>query len=65
MYGHCCMCPPRVVGGVEVLTAMEKVRTDEEDHPQEEIKIAASSVFVDPFKEAEEEVGCLYCLDTG
>lgn len=46
----------RVVGGVEVLTAMEKVRTDEEDHPQEEIKIAASSVFVDPFKEAEEEL---------
>lgn len=49
---------------MEVLSAMEKVRTDAEDHPQEEIKIAATSVFVDPFKEAEEEVGCPYSLGT-
>lgn len=50
---------------MEVLSAMEKVRTDAEDRPQEEIKIAATSVFVDPFKEAEEEVGCLCSLVTG
>lgn len=41
---------------MEVLVAMEKVRTDEEDCPQEEIKITATSVFSDPFQEAEEEV---------
>ena len=65
MCDHCSTCPPRVVGGMEVLSAMEKVRTDAEDRPQEEIKIAATSVFVDPFKEAEEEVGCLCSLVTG
>lgn len=46
----------RVVGGMEVLSAMEAVETDEEDRPCEEIKICRTSVFVDPFKEAEEEV---------
>lgn len=46
----------RVVGGMEVLSAMEAVETDKEDRPCEEIKICTTSVFVDPFKEAEEEV---------
>ena len=41
---------------MDVLVAMERVGTDEEDRPQEEIRIRATSVFTDPFKEAEEEV---------
>ena len=44
---------------MEVLSAMEAVETDEEDRPHEEIKICRTSVFVDPFKEAEEEVRVL------
>ena len=36
--------------------AMEAVETDEEDRPREEIQIQRTSVFTDPFREAEEEV---------
>ena len=53
----------RVVGGMEVLSAMEAVETDEEDRPREEIKICRASIFVDPFKEAEEEVCTVVCSD--
>ena len=53
----------RVVGGIEVLSAMEAVETDEEDRPREEIKICRASIFVDPFKEAEEEVCTVVCSD--
>ena len=42
---------------MEVLGGMEAVETDEEDRPREEIKILRTSVFMDPFEEAEEEVG--------
>ena len=42
-----------------MLGAMEAGETDDEDRPHEEIKILKTSVFLDPFKEAEEEV-CLY-----
>ena len=43
---------------MDVLVAMERVGTDEEDYPQEEIRITGTSVFSDPFKEAEDEVVC-------
>jgi peptidyl-prolyl cis-trans isomerase-like protein 2 len=46
----------RVVGGMEVLGGMEAVETNEEDRPREEIKILRTEVFMDPFKEAEEEL---------
>lgn len=41
---------------MDVLVAMERVGTDEEDRPREEIRISSTSVFTDPFKEAEDEV---------
>ena len=40
----------RVVGGVDVLSTMEKVETDSKDTPLEEIRIDKTVVFVDPFR---------------
>lgn len=34
----------RVVGGLDVLTAMERVPTDKDDHPLSEIKITGAFV---------------------
>ena len=34
---------------------MERVPTDEDDRPTQEIKITGATVFVDPYKEMEEE----------
>ncbi|EFN51543.1 hypothetical protein CHLNCDRAFT_49208 [Chlorella variabilis] len=45
----------RVVGGFDVLTAMEKVPTDDEDRPQQDIRITGATVFVNPYKELLEE----------
>uniref|UniRef100_A0A0L8H2N3 Uncharacterized protein n=1 Tax=Octopus bimaculoides TaxID=37653 RepID=A0A0L8H2N3_OCTBM len=49
---HCEMV--RVVGGLETLNKMEKIETDDNDKPLEDIIIEDTIVFVDPFKEAEE-----------
>ena len=46
----------RVVGGVDVLSTMEKVETDSKDTPLEEIRIDKTVVFVDPFEEADQQV---------
>ncbi|XP_007906804.1 RING-type E3 ubiquitin-protein ligase PPIL2 [Callorhinchus milii] len=44
----------RVVGGFETLTAMENVESDPKtDLPHEEIRLERTSVFVDPFEEAD------------
>lgn len=45
----------RVVGGLDVLTLMERVPTDEEDRPQEEIVLLGVEIFSNPFAEMEEE----------
>jgi peptidyl-prolyl cis-trans isomerase-like protein 2 len=46
----------KVVGGMDVLTKMEKVETDKKDRPLEDIVITGATVFVNPYlKEAEEE----------
>mmetsp|Transcript_38784 Transcript_38784/g.64491 ORF Transcript_38784/g.64491 Transcript_38784/m.64491 type:complete len:605 (-) Transcript_38784:107-1921(-) len=45
----------KVVGGMEVLTKMEQVETDDEDRPKTEIKILGATVFVNPYKEMVEE----------
>lgn len=37
-----------------MLTAMEKVPTDDDDRPRQEIKITGATVFVNPYKEEEE-----------
>ena len=41
----------RVVGGMDVLTKLENVQTDEADRPLEDIVIQDVVVFVDPFEE--------------
>lgn len=45
----------KVVGGLEVLSLLEKVAVDAEDRPLEEIKLLKVSVFVNPFLEPDEE----------
>ncbi|GLH06849.1 hypothetical protein R5R35_011633 [Gryllus longicercus] len=46
----------RVVGGLDTLSAMERVETDNKDRPIEDIIIENAQVFVDPYQEAEEEL---------
>ncbi|PIK58991.1 putative peptidyl-prolyl cis-trans isomerase-like 2-like [Apostichopus japonicus] len=46
----------RVVGGMDTLSAMEKVETDKKDRPKEEIQIKDCMVFVNPFEEVDEEL---------
>ncbi|XP_013411955.2 peptidyl-prolyl cis-trans isomerase-like 2 [Lingula anatina] len=46
----------RVVGGLDTLDAMEKVDTDKNDRPVEEIKLISCTVFVNPYQEAEEQL---------
>ncbi|XP_064424079.1 RING-type E3 ubiquitin-protein ligase PPIL2 isoform X2 [Latimeria chalumnae] len=47
----------RIVGGFETLTAMENVETDPKtDRPKEDIQIERTTVFVDPFEEADAQV---------
>ncbi|XP_076845939.1 RING-type E3 ubiquitin-protein ligase PPIL2 [Brachyhypopomus gauderio] len=47
----------RVVGGFEALTAMENVESDPKtDRPKTEIKLLRTSVFVDPYEEADEQI---------
>ncbi|XP_063820847.1 RING-type E3 ubiquitin-protein ligase PPIL2 [Pseudophryne corroboree] len=47
----------RVVGGFDTLTAMENVDSDTKtDRPKEEIQIVSSTVFVDPYEEADAQV---------
>ena len=40
--------------GLEVLTAMERIETDDDDHPTTEIRITGATIFVNPYKEMEE-----------
>lgn len=44
---------------MDTLTAMEQVGVDNKDRPVFDIVIELAQVFVDPFAEAEEEVGLL------
>ncbi|XP_009005537.1 RING-type E3 ubiquitin-protein ligase PPIL2 isoform X2 [Callithrix jacchus] len=47
----------RVVGGFDVLTAMENVESDPKtDRPKEEIRIDTTTVFVDPYEEADAQI---------
>ncbi|KAG1665158.1 hypothetical protein FOA52_005539 [Chlamydomonas sp. UWO 241] len=45
----------RVVGGLDVLNAMEKIQTDDDDRPVKDITIIKTEVFTNPFYEMEEE----------
>ncbi|KAL7642727.1 UNVERIFIED_CONTAM: hypothetical protein RMT77_007292 [Armadillidium vulgare] len=46
----------RVVGGLATLSAIEAIETDNKDRPIEDIIIEGTSVFVNPFAEADEEL---------
>uniref|UniRef100_A0A3B5LYT3 PPIase cyclophilin-type domain-containing protein n=1 Tax=Xiphophorus couchianus TaxID=32473 RepID=A0A3B5LYT3_9TELE len=47
----------RVVGGFEALTAMENVESDTKtDKPKSEIKLISTTVFVDPYEEADAQI---------
>ncbi|KAL4646580.1 peptidyl-prolyl cis-trans isomerase-like 2 [Arapaima gigas] len=47
----------RVVGGFETLTAMENVESDPKtDRPKSEIKLLTTTVFVDPYEEADVQI---------
>nr|CAD7399038.1 unnamed protein product [Timema cristinae] len=46
----------RVVGGLDTLSAMEKVETDNKDRPIEDIVVEKAQVFVDPYQEADEQL---------
>ncbi|RLN45593.1 hypothetical protein BBJ29_007457 [Phytophthora kernoviae] len=44
----------RVVGGMDILDAVERVETGAEDRPVEDVRIKRVGVFVNPFQEYEE-----------
>lgn len=46
----------RVVGGLDTLTSMERVETDNKDRPIEDIIVEKAQVFVDPYQEADEQL---------
>lgn len=45
----------RVVGGLDVLSVMDKIPIDDDDRPLQEMKILRVSVFVNPYTEPDEE----------
>eukprot|EP00891_Asterochloris_glomerata_P001498 jgi/Astpho2/1498/fgenesh1_pm.00026_%23_13_t len=45
----------KLVGGLNVLSAMEKVPVDGDDRPEKDIEITGCTLFVNPYKEMEEE----------
>uniref|UniRef100_A0A1I8P751 RING-type E3 ubiquitin-protein ligase PPIL2 n=1 Tax=Stomoxys calcitrans TaxID=35570 RepID=A0A1I8P751_STOCA len=46
----------KVVGGLDTLQKMEQIEVDNKDRPIEDIIIESIQVYVDPFKEAEEQL---------
>ena len=46
----------RIVGGIETLSAMEAIPTDEKDRPQSDILIEDTIVFVNPYDEVDAQV---------
>ena len=45
-----------VVGGIETLSAMESVPTDQKDRPQSDITIEDTIVFVNPYDDVDAQV---------
>uniref|UniRef100_A0A0V0G9W3 Putative cyclophilin type peptidyl-prolyl cis-trans isomerase n=1 Tax=Triatoma dimidiata TaxID=72491 RepID=A0A0V0G9W3_TRIDM len=46
----------RIVGGMDTLSAMEKIEVDNKDKPIEDIVIQSVQVFVDPYQEVDEQL---------
>lgn len=49
----------RIVGGMETLSAMEGIPTDQKDRPQSDIIIEDTVVFVNPYTEVDEQVSLI------
>ena len=47
----------KIVGGLDSLSAIEKIETDNKDKPIEDIIIQRANVFVDPFADVDQELG--------
>ena len=45
----------KVVGGMDTLTAIERIETDSKDKPTSAIKILKATVFLDPYEELDKE----------
>lgn len=45
------------MGGMESLTEMERIEVDNKDKPIYDIVLVKAQVFVNPFEEADEQVG--------
>ena len=45
-----------VVGGIETLSAMESVPTDQKDRPRSDITIEDTIVFVNPYDDVDAQV---------
>lgn len=46
----------QLVGGMDTLTAMERIEVDNKDKPIEDIIFQRAVIFIDPFQEADDEV---------
>lgn len=46
----------KLVGGIDILTEMERIEVDNRDRPIEDIIIERAQVFVDPYTEADEQL---------
>lgn len=46
----------RIVGGIETLSAMEAIKTDDKDRPLSDITIEDTIVFVNPYDEVDIQV---------
>ncbi len=46
----------RVVGGLETLSEIEKIETDNKDKPIEDIMFVSAHIFTDPFEELDEQI---------
>lgn len=46
----------KLVGGLEILTEMERIEVDNKDNPIEDIVVQKAQIFVDPFAEADEQL---------
>lgn len=51
-----------MVGGLPTLQTIEEIETDNKDRPIEEVRLIKATVFVNPFQEADDEVGNILCL---
>lgn len=50
----------KIVGGIDTLTAIERIEVDNRDRPIEDVILIGAQVFVDPYQEADEQVSLYF-----